>query len=97
MATFANFFTATSYGYAQVQDNLQGGWLINVGKGLPNYDAYPKNGIVLHTVSPAQTFNVSGGTVTINSIIEILPTGTNQKSIKIATDATFATLATNGA
>lgn len=98
MATFSSFFTASGYGYAKVLDNLNGGWNINVGKGIATYDAYPKNGVLLHTVSPAQTFNTSqGNTITINSIIEILPQGLNQQSIKIATDATFAQLATNGA
>lgn len=98
MALFANFFNATTYGYAQVQDNLQGGWIVNPGKGVASYDAFPKNGVLLHQLSPAIVVNTSlGNTLTLNSIIEILPSGTNQKSIKLVTDATFTQLATNGA
>lgn len=98
MANFASFFTATTYGVASVLDNKNGGWQLNPGAGVPSYDAYPKSNIVLHVVSPAQTFaTTTNAQVTINSIIEILPTGSQAKSIKMATDSTFAQLVTNGA
>ena len=98
MATLTNFFTATTYGVASVIDNKNGGWQINPGAGVPSYDAYPKYGIVLHVVSPAITLaTTTNAQVTINSIIEILPSGTQGKSIKLACDSTFTQLNTNGA
>lgn len=95
---FASFFTATTYGVAQTLDNKNGGWQLNVGAGVPRYDAFGKSNIVLHVVSPAQTFaTTTNAQVTINSIIEILPTGSQPQSLKLCTDSTFAQLITNGA
>lgn len=40
--------------------------------------------------------NTKSGTVTINSIVELLPTGLNQKGQKYYTDSTVTQLSTNG-
>jgi hypothetical protein len=95
---FTNFLPYTDYGYAQTLDNKNGGWQLNVGAGVADYRAVNKNmAIVLHQITPAQTFNTTqGGTITVNTIIEIFPYGLNQKSDKRVTDSTYTQLQTAG-
>ena len=102
MATFSNFFTATIYGIAGAYDALNSQWQTPALYRNPSYQAFPKNGVKLFTLSPAQVVTNQGVSVTLNSIIEIIPTGLGYASgipgpLRLLSDSTFANLYTQGA
>ena len=99
MATFSSFFTATIYGQQANFDGKLGGWQFPSLFLSPSYQAFPKSGYKMYTVSPAQVITNQGVAVTINTIIEQLPSGVlgTFPVYRFATDSTFAQLYTNGA
>jgi len=97
MATFKNFFTATIYGDAGAFDAKNGGWQSPSTFSGPSYRAFPLSGYNFITVSPAQTVSGVFGSATINTLIEVIPSGLNQAPKRWMTDSTFANLYTQGA
>ncbi len=59
----------------------------------PVQQSFPGAGTVFHQVTPGIQVNNTANY--IYSVIEVLPTGLNQKSEKYATNVALATLATN--
>ena len=91
-----NHFLSTVYGRVLTIDNKNGGPQINPDYGLAGLQkSFPSAGTVFTPVSPGVVMGVSGGTVTINAIIEVLPTGTNHRFERWAVADTVATLNTN--
>lgn len=77
------------YGDATVNDSKNGGWQgFAYSSGV--FESIPVIGTVFHSVSPAQTI----GNFTINSIVEILPTGLNLYGKKYFCDSTASVLNT---
>lgn len=99
MAQFSSFFTATIYGQSAVYDGVNGGWSFPSFFRSPSYQALPKSGLKIIAISPAQTITNNGVAVTVNSIIEIFPSGVLGALApqRLITDSTFAQLYTNGA
>lgn len=78
-----------SYGDATTNDPKNGGWQgYSYTSGV--FKSIPVEGTVFTAVSPAQ--NIGG--FTINSIVEVLPTGLNVHGKKYFCDATASTLNT---
>jgi len=98
MATFSHLFTATIYGNAGAFDGKNGGWQLPGQYLSPSYQAFSQSGIRLYTISPVITFtNAVGVAVTLNSIIEVLPSGIlGTQPVRLTTDSTFAQLYTAG-
>lgn len=99
MAQFSSFFTCTLYGQQANYDGLLGGWQFPSLFRSPSYQALPKSGFKFITISPAQTVTNNGVAVTLNTIIEQLPSGVlgTFPVNRYVTDSTFAQLYTNGA
>ena len=99
MPTFLNFFTATIYGAQANFDGKQGGWQFPSLFLSPSYRALPKSGFFFYAVSPAQTITNQGVAVTINTIIEQIPSGVlgAYTPNRFATDSTFVQLYNQGA
>lgn len=99
MATFSSFFTCTVYSQQATFDGKQGGWQFPSFFQSPSYRAFPKSGYNFYTISPAQTITNQGVSVTVNTIIEQIPSGVlgGFTPARFATDSTFAQLYTNGA
>jgi hypothetical protein len=88
-----NHFVSTIYAKVQTYDNKNGGLVTYNDYGLTGVArSFPSAGVVFRAISPGQTLGVSGGTVTINAIIDVLPTGLNQKIESWAVADTVATL-----
>jgi hypothetical protein len=98
-AQFSSFFTATIYGQSAVYDGVNGGWSFPSLFRSPSYQAFPKSGLKIYTVSPASVQTNNGVSVTINSIIEIFPSGVLGALApqRLASDSTFAQLYAQGA
>lgn len=88
----ANHVLYARYGEAQVFDSKNGGWQ-GFAYNNATYASDPSAGTSFIGISPAITI----GNFTINAIVEILPTGLNQKPRRYFTDATVATLNTAAA
>lgn len=92
-----NQFSFTSYAEVQTYDTKNGGPVI-YGNGYsgPVYKSLPVVGTVVTGLSPAVVVTTQWGSVTANSIVEILPGGlaTPGFTRKYLCDATEATLAT---
>jgi hypothetical protein len=102
MPQFLNMISATIYGNAGAYDGLNGQWQTAQLYRNPSYQAFPKNGIRLYALSPAQVTTNAGVSVTLNSIIEILPTGLGITSgipqpLRLLSDSTFTNLYNQGA
>lgn len=99
MATFSSFFTATIYGQQATFDGKNGGWQFPSLFLSPSYRAFPKSGFIFYTISPAQVITNQGVAVTVNTIIEQLPSGVlgGSAPARFVTDSTYAQLYTNGA
>lgn len=103
MPIFNSFVTATIYGTAQAFDAINGGWQVGALYRGPSYQAFPKNGVKFFTISPSfAVTNAIGVSVTLNSIIEILPTGLGITSgipqpLRLLSDSTFTNLYNQGA
>lgn len=102
MPTFNSFVTATIYGVTTTYDGLNGQWQTPSLYKNPSYQAFPKYGIRFYALSPAQTVTNQGVSVTLNSIIEILPTGLGITSgipqpLRLLSDSTFTNLYNQGA
>ena len=91
-----NSFSATLYGEASSYDGKNGGWLVANQYPGPVYESFPVVGTRVIGISPAQTLTSGASTITVNSIIEILPTGlaTQGWTKQYFCDATVATLQT---
>ncbi len=86
MAQHIVFF---GYGEATVNDVKNGGWQgFAYSSGVVK--SIPVVGTVFTAISPAQTI----GNFTVNSIVEVLPTGLNLHGRKYFCDATASTLNT---
>ena len=92
-----NQFAATTYGKVLVTDNKNGGIQL-AGNGFigPKYESFPVVGTKVIGVSPAVVMTTAFGSVTVNSIIEVYPSGLTlpAKPEQFICDATVATLAT---
>jgi hypothetical protein len=92
-----NHFLATLYGEVQTFDGINGPIVI-YGNGYPTplYRSFPSTGVEIKGVSPAQVLTTAFGTVNVNSIVEVLPTGlaNTGKKIRYVSDATVAALNT---
>ena len=76
MATGQNSFSFTNYGEVAVVDNLTGGIsLYGNGNSNPIYESLPVAGTKVTGVSPAQVIGTKWGQVTVNSMVEVYPTG----------------------
>jgi len=90
-------FSATLYGEVSTYDALNGGYqLIGNGYNGPTYRSFPTAGTQVIGISPGVVFQTKFGTVTANSIIEIIPPALQPLgfSKKYLCDATEATLNT---
>jgi hypothetical protein len=99
MPTFLNFFTATVYCQQANFDGKQGGWQFPSFYLSPSYRAFPKSGYNFYAISPAQTITNQGVAVTVNTIIEQIPSGVlgGFTPVRYATDSTFVQLYNQGA
>lgn len=92
-----NAFSFTGYAEVTTFDAKNGGWQIN-GNGYagPVYQSLPVAGTRVIGISPAQVVATAFGSVTANSIVEILPTGLGVPGFtrKYLCDATEAALNT---
>src|ERR1700743_1671714 len=69
-------FSFTTYGKVATYDAKNGGWqLLGNGYGAPSYQNLPVAGTKVVAVSPAVVMTTAFGSVTVNSIVEIYPTG----------------------
>jgi len=76
MATGQNAFTWTNYGPVSTYDAKNGGYqLVGNGYATPQYRSDPVSQTRVIGISPAQVYKTAFGTVTANSIVEIVPTG----------------------
>src|SRR6185503_896318 len=91
-----NAFSFTAYGEATTYDAKNGGWQVGTQYQGASYLNFPVVGIKVTAISPAMTLKIGGSSVTINSIVEVFPTGlvTPGFTRKYLSDATIATLAT---
>src|ERR1700743_3191737 len=90
-------FLCTLYGQVSYTDNLNGGIGI-YGNGFngPSYQSLTVAGTKVTGISPAQVIQTKFGTVTVNSLVEVLPTGLTipAKPVRYICDATVAALNT---
>lgn len=88
-------FSYTPYAKAQTFDAKAGGYQIyGNGYANPDFRNDAVAGTRIRAVSPAQILQTAFGTVTINSVVEVLPTGLNQQSTLYLCSETFAALVT---
>lgn len=84
---------ATIYGTVQSFDKFNGGPQITPYNSGPSYQSFPAVGTRFIGLSPAVTIgNNSGGTFTMNAIVEVLPSGLNVPAAQYVTDSTLGTL-----
>jgi len=96
MATGQNSFSFTNYGQVAVVDNLTGGiQLYGNGYKNPSYESLPVAGTKVTGISPAQVIGTAWGPVTVNSLVEVYPTGLAlpAKPLRYICDSTEAQLA----
>lgn len=92
-----NAWSFTNYGEVAVVDNLNGGIsLYGNGYANPSYESLPVAGTKVTGISPAQVIATKWGSVTVNSLVEVYPTGLvlPAKVRRFICDATEATLNT---
>ena len=91
-----NHFLTTCYAKLSTKDSLNGGWQLDgndfglTGQAL----SFPSAGVLIKPISPAQVLTVSGGTVNLNAVVEVLPTGLRVNSQLYGSVDTVATLNT---
>jgi len=100
MATGQSSFSFTAYGEVSTYDGKNGGWqLVGNGYTAASYQSWPVAGTRVIGISPGVVFNTGFGTVTANSIVEILPPalqpiGFTKKYLCDSTEAQLAALRT---
>ena len=92
-----NAFLFTNYGEVAVVDNLNGGIsLYGNGYSNPIQESLPVVGTKVTSISPAQVIATKWGNVTVNSLVEVYPSGLvlPAKVRRFICDATVAALNT---
>lgn len=88
-------FSYTPYAKASTYDAKNGGYQIyGNGYAQPDFRNDAVAGTRIKAVSPAQIINTAFGAVTINSVVEVLPTGLTLDSTVYLCSETFAALVT---
>jgi hypothetical protein len=88
-------FSYTPYAKAQTYDPKNGGYQIyGNGYAQPDFRNDSVSGTRIRAVSPAQIISTAFGSVTINSVVEVLPTGLTVDSTIYLCSETFAALVT---
>jgi hypothetical protein len=100
MATGQSSFSFTAYGEVSTYDGKNGGFqLVGNGYANPSYQSLPVAGTRVIGISPGQVYGTAFGSVTANSIVEIIPPalqplGFTKKYLCDSTEAQLAALRT---